>query len=306
MKSILLPFFLNLVAISCFGQINLADSTVQVIGFWNLKDKQSYTITTENYTVLKGDTSKKDVFRYEVELSIIDSTANSYTIQWDYKNQRISSDNELLKKMESLTQNRKIIVKTDEMGAFQEIVNWQAIKDTVDKKAIALKEELQSMDKSVDQILGMYTNKETIECNAIRDVLQFYYFHGGKYKMGEEINTIVQVPNFMGGEPLDSNSSVWLDEINSDHANSVFRTIQSVDSVPLAKLATDTTIRAMLAGTSWLSEEQRPIIKQEVYSATRIHESGWILFSVLTQAIEIGDLQKVNEVTIEMLSNITR
>lgn len=304
MKSILLFFFLNLLVISCFGQINIADSTVQVIGFWNLNDKQSYTITSEKYTVLKGDTSKKDVFRYEVELSIIDSTTNSYTIQWDYKNQTISTEKEQLKKLGSLTQNMKIVVKTDETGAFQEIMNWQEMKDNVVKRAIPLKKDFKSLDNPVDQLLGLYASKETIESYAIGDVQQFYFFHGGKYKMGEEINTIVQMPNLMGGEPLDSNSSIWLDEINSDDANSVFRTIQTADSVQLAKQAIDTAIKTTPAGTPVALEGPLPTMKQEVYSATRIHESGWILFSVLTQVVEMGDLQKVSEVTIEMVSNM--
>ena len=34
------------------GQINMADSTVQVIGYWKNNEKESYTITFEKYKII--------------------------------------------------------------------------------------------------------------------------------------------------------------------------------------------------------------------------------------------------------------
>ena len=34
-------------SVSTFGQINMNDSTAQVIGYWDMKEKQTYIITRE-------------------------------------------------------------------------------------------------------------------------------------------------------------------------------------------------------------------------------------------------------------------
>jgi hypothetical protein len=52
MKNQLLTVFLFLSWISTYGQINLADSTVQVITYWDKGEKQYYSISAEK---IKGN-----------------------------------------------------------------------------------------------------------------------------------------------------------------------------------------------------------------------------------------------------------
>ncbi|MBW7467522.1 hypothetical protein ABID22_002965 [Pontibacter aydingkolensis] len=44
MKQLLLTTLTLLISFTAFGQINLQDSTVQVIGYWDKNETQSYVI----------------------------------------------------------------------------------------------------------------------------------------------------------------------------------------------------------------------------------------------------------------------
>src|SRR5690606_32017512 len=201
-----------------FGQINLADSTVQVIGYWDNKEKQTYLVTTEKYKIKNSDTTSTERMTYEVDITIKDSTEKSYTIEWSYKNFNINTDNKFTKKLASISQNMNVIIKTDEMGAFTEVVNWKEVRDYIKSTTNILKKEFKDIlkiDEIVNQVIGLFSTKEAIESVAIKDIQQFYTYHGGKYKLGEEITTQMKFPNLYGGQPFDVEVAIQLDEINS-------------------------------------------------------------------------------------------
>jgi hypothetical protein len=100
-----------LLSVNLFGQINIADSTVQVIGYWDKNEKQSYEISFEKYKLKEGDTTSRELVRYNVDITVIDSTSASYTVEWFYRNYRIETENSIAKKLMSLSENMKVIIK---------------------------------------------------------------------------------------------------------------------------------------------------------------------------------------------------
>jgi hypothetical protein len=69
------------------------------------------------------------------------------------------------------------------MGAFLEVVNWKEVRDHIKKSTKILKNELKDvpdMHKMVTQIESMYLTKAAIESVAIKDIQQFYTYHGAK------------------------------------------------------------------------------------------------------------------------------
>lgn len=104
MNKLLLIGLTMLCSTTALGQINMADSTVQVIGYWDNKEKQTYSVTYDKYQLKAADTLSKEQINYEVEVTIIDSTAKSYTIEWFYKDFKINSDNQFTKKLASISQ----------------------------------------------------------------------------------------------------------------------------------------------------------------------------------------------------------
>ncbi|WP_232734718.1 hypothetical protein [Polaribacter sp. ALD11] len=103
------------------SQINPKDSTVQVVAYWSKLEKQSYNISYDK--IKNNDTISREIMKYEVDIKVIDSTKNSYTSEWLYKNFTIDTDNELVKKLTAISNDISVTIKKDDLGAFIEIVN---------------------------------------------------------------------------------------------------------------------------------------------------------------------------------------
>jgi len=286
------------------GQINLEDSTVQVIGYWDKNEQQSYLVTLEKLKITDSDTTARDLFKYEVDVSIIDSTANTYTINWYYHNFDIQSNNELLKKASSIAEDMTITIITDELGAVQEVVNWEEIQAFIYNGISLLRTEskdLPNVDQIIEQLKGLYSSKDMIETAAIKEIKQFYTFHGGKYKLGEEIKVGMKAGNLYGGEPFDMDLLLSLDEINPEDNNSIIRMKQTVDSEQLTKATFDYLTH--MASTMEVSPPiwaDFPLLKNETWTASRIHGSGWIIYSIETKEVSTENALNVEERIIEI------
>ena len=149
------PYLILLIlfTLSSFGQINMEDSTVQIVGYWYVGDKQSYTISEEKYKINGTDTTDKSFFTYDVDILIKDSTEDSYTIEWKYSNYIISdSQNVFLNKVLSILQDMTVELKTNELGAIIEVINWKEIQGYANTAIEELKKELKDIP-NIDAVL---------------------------------------------------------------------------------------------------------------------------------------------------------
>lgn len=304
MRHIFIIGIVFLVVIKTYGQINMTDSTVQVIGYWAMNDKQSYIVTNEKYKVKDLDTTSREYYKFAVDITIVDSTADSYTINWFYHDYHIKADNELIERISSITEDITITIVTDEFGSFKEVKNWKDIRDFILKGTKMLKKETKDipyLNKVINQLEDNYSTKASIEAAAIKEILQFYTYHGGKYKLGEEISANVKVANLSGGEPFDTEVILWLDEINIEDNNSIIRMQQTVNSEQLTKntfkFLTEMAETMKVPGPRW---EEVPPIKNESWTSSIIHNSGWVIYSVETQVTSADGSTKIIENIIEI------
>lgn len=305
MKKIKILGLLFLTSIKLFSQIDMADSTVQVIGYWDMDEKYSFNITEEKYQVIEfQDTTEREIFSYVVDVTIIDSTENSYTIEWFYRDFNFDSTNEIMQKLAAITDEMKIIIKTDEFGTFLEVVNWKDIRKFIKKGILTLEndyKEIPNMDKVFAQVKDLFSTKESIESAAIPEIQQFYTYHGAKYKLGEELNATMKLPNLYGGEPFDSDLTVWLDEINPDDNDYIIRMNQNINPEQLA----DATFNYLSKMSSNLeapeiSRDDFENISNTILTASIIHGTGWIIYSVETKEVRVKNAIQFEERRIDM------
>lgn len=305
MKYILLSIIALAFTANLFCQINIADSTVQVIGYWEKKEKQSYIISEEQIKIKGSDTISRDKSKYEVEITIIDSTQNSYTIEWLYKNYTNNAQDPVSQKILSLAQDMKVIIQTDELGSFQMVINWKEIKDYMAMMVNELKDEFKGTPntaKAFDQIIATFSSKEAIEAATINEIHQFYTFHGVKYLLGEELTAQIKVPNLYGKEPFDCDLTFRLDEINQEENNSVFRMWRIINSSQLTD-ATFNYLTQMVSGMDGQlpNREDFPPLTNETRTASRIHGSGWVIYSIETKEVNAEDTKQIIERIIELI-----
>jgi len=284
---------------TAFGQINMADSSVQVIGYWNIGDKQSFDITYEKYKVKGEDTTAGMMISYEVDVTVKDSTENTYIIEWFYKNYQVDTDNPLVQKIAKASDDISVLIKTDELGSVLEVVNWEEVQAYMVKAMKPLQEELKEIPAAMqilEQSMAIFSSKAAIEANAIKDAIQFYSFHGGGYTLNEEIEGEIQFANNMGGKPFDAEVALSLDEINEEDDNFVIRMYQSINSEQLTKVTYDYLLKVGTFGDKIPTLEEFPPLANEVWTASQIHGStGWPLFSIETKEVSAEGVMNVEE-----------
>lgn len=304
MKKLLVFGIIILISSNLFSQISIKDSTVQVIGYWSKYDKQSYDVTYEKYKLKNKDTISRELMKYEVDVKIIDSTANSYSIEWFYKNYSINTENELVRKLTSIADDISVKIKTDEYGAFLEVINWEEVRDYLEKVTEKLKVELKDVPnykEIIANVMSIYSTKESVEANAIKDALQFYKFHGVKYKLGEELTGKLETSNNYGGKPFETNVQYSLDEINETDGNSILRSNEIINSEELTDATYNYLKKSGTFGDKFPARNKFPSLTNETNTASRIHgETGWIIYSIETKTITAEETTKIEERIMEI------
>ena len=299
MKKLLVFGIIILISSNLFSQISIKDSTVQVIGYWSKYDKQSYDVTYEKYKLKNKDTISRELMKYEVDVKIIDSTANSYSIEWFYKNYSINTENELVRKLTSIADDISVKIKTDEYGAFLEVINWEEVRDYLEKVTEKLKVELKDVPnykEIIANVMSIYSTKESVEANAIKDALQFYKFHGVKYKLGEELTGKLETSNNYGGKPFETNVQYSLDEINETDGNSILRSNEIINSEELTDATYNYLKKSGTFGDKFPARNKFPSLTNETNTAARIHgETGWIIYSIETKTITAEETTNIEE-----------
>ena len=329
MKKILFISVLFLAVFKMQGQI-LSDSSAQVVGWWNIGDTQTYRITSEGIDFADGELLSRSVTRYSVTITIIDYTDYYYLINWYYHDFEIyNDDEELLKMLLAIPRNKTLTVRTNVLGTFIEIVNWEELRDHV-RKGFEIINQMENenplnqdlLEEFPDffnlrfaQAIDMYSTRENLEATQ-REITTFYFFHGSQFNLGERHITTVEQPNLLGGAS-DATMTFWLSEIYLEHGMFLMQMHQKTNPKELA-------INALLNAKHLIEVEMRPLIERgeateddlkealeeiantdieirhEVQLNSIIHNSGWLIHSTRTQENIIGDTMQVRTLTIEL------
>lgn len=304
MKNKILTTVCLLSGLTTFGQINMKDSTAQVITYWEKGDKQNYLVTAEKIKIKGTDTASREKTTYNVQITVLSKSEKSYTIEWLYKDIKSNSQNAKVQKLLNINKDMKVIFKTDELGTFIEVTNWKEIKDYIQKTTSILRKDFQGipeMDNVLKQIEGIYSTKEAIESVSIKDIQQFHTFHGAKYKLGEVLEEKLKVPNIIGTEPFDSDLTIYLDEINVKDNNFIIRATQIVNKEQLTNAMFNYfTTMAKNMKVDPPKREDLKALGNETLTASRIHGTGWVVYSVQTTTITSDNVTNIEERIIEI------
>ena len=139
------------------AQINLNDSTVQVVAYWSKGDSYDYLYDYYKYNIQGKDTISWERTISKINITVIDSTENSYTLQavYDTPNAiRSGSDSisrELTSRISRTFGNDTVIVETNELGTIKRLVNFDKLRSRYLKAAEMTAEALSAQQGSEAQ-----------------------------------------------------------------------------------------------------------------------------------------------------------
>ena len=306
MKRLILASLVFFIFTTAYCQINLTDSSVQVISYWKIHDTKKYQITENSFQMEQlGDTTKFLKYNYTLNVEIVDTTAKSYTSKWAYTNLNIEKSwNPILEKLIALKNNLTLVVKTTEMGEFQELVNWEELSDSVLNRVALLKSTYKDQPEVmsvIEEFENKYISKESIVQLGFEEIPQFYTFHGQKFKLNEEYYDKEKCQSPYSPNLLDVDLVSYVSEINSSDDNSVLRASRIINTKQLTD-ATYDHLKKLAKNNGKTFSTNRidfPLAINSNYISTRIEAStGWVLFSIQNREYSVDKVLHINDKTI--------
>jgi hypothetical protein len=307
----------SLVSLCSFAQVSLKDSTIQVIGYWKKNERQHYLIRNEKVEFNTYDTLSRRIIEYEVDVTILDSTTHTYTIEWDYKHIVIDSTHWKLSKRTSVNMqdililqiinNRlKAVVETNEVGKFIALKNWQDISNNIKQTANELRHKysyIKDINLIIKQIEDNYSKKANVESMIFRDIQQFYNFHGSQYKTKELLQGEVKMPSSLNynQDPISYQYNIQVEEVNSQEKYYTITSRQFANSEQLANQTYQQLVTlAKKSGTPIPKQDAIKSLKNETAITSSIHNTGWVLYSIQNNTLTTDKTTTVEEQIIEI------
>lgn len=283
MKKVLLGLIL-LTPFFSFCQINVADSTVQVITYWDKHEKMTYDIATSKAKVKGIDTIFTQKANFKVDIEVLDSTATSYTVQWKYKDYVSLLSDESAELLANLYNGLTIKFTTDELGTFDKLLNWKEIKEHNERVFSELKGKTNSQEILGKMLRKQFSSQQAIEEHSIKEIQLFHSFNGIGMKEGEVIEENVSKETFIG-ESVNSDITVELTEIDYENNTYIIKYWEDFEGESVIKL-----INSLFP---FFKDEFEKSIGDDMYlndfMGANIHETGWPLYLIYERTLSFDE-----------------
>jgi len=286
------------------AQIDMKDSTATAIGYWSAGELQNYKVTNITSITDKEDTLSYVTVSYDIELKIVDSNSVNYIIEWKRKNYSFSNNDEFKRELETVGEGFPIQVLTNEYGSDVSILNWEDYYNSVTDKIDALKKKYigeASKIFELNKLARRHKDKESIEQFCVKDIQQFFAYHGAKYKLGETIKARIKIPNNYGGDELNADAVMMMDALLPENNTYIVKSFQNIDPAQLKAVTYDYLSKINITGSELPSYEDFPTITKQIWGGTEIHgPTGWVIYSQESEQINTGSEVTLKERLIEI------
>ncbi len=306
MKKIISLFIGFLVIFSSYAQIDMKDSTVQIVAYWEKGEKMSYVLTKSKYKINNTDSVLTQQIKYDVDVTIVDSTAKSYICEWVIHKPEVIVGREELKKIFSEMPSMKYRIKTNELGVFQDLLNWKEIKK--ENQNLFTKLSKTYKDNPIITDFFKQTMKQTSTKEGIKkmseDILHFYFFYGLVYKLGEPVEAASKVPFLFSDHTLDSKCRIGVVDLFPEDQYSILYYTEFVDPNQV-KEACNSMLNSLIKADVNLfkSSDNEMYVSEDSYILTLtsgIHETGWPLYWIYSISFNVESYHLYEEFTMEM------
>ncbi len=311
MKNVfLLLLFVIFGFVTVNSQINYQDSTVQAITYWRLNESYTYEITQGKNKNKEGGFDEEELIKSEVKVTVIDSTETSYTIEWQFLKHNIPNLDRM-PELKNLLDKKRYIYTTDELGEFQELLNWEEVRDNMIATTKIVLNSANSTNDSLNNQVNLFTEslmtKEYVEQKVIEPVNLFHTFFGAEYQLGETLESEIEIPIPLGNiQSIKAQVMIWLDSIDEEYDMYTLCYEQKIDQDVVKKLIG----RVINELSDKLNTENRSNIEDEISKQELDHRvtvysvldnTGWPVDITATTKINIGNEQQNKLIRIRMM-----
>lgn len=214
---------ISTITTNLFSQI---DSTkVAFVSYWSIGDSYDFKISKIKQQWTEGILTKDQKEEYVANFTVIDSTENSYTIKWSYKNDLVNTYNIPEKLLDKFSKYNITEIKytTSEVGDLIEILNWKEVGETMnnlfdDIIEILGEEKGEKETKALKNLMQpfkqIYSSKQGVEQLVLKELQYFHFLLGAEFDSTEPIFYDEEIPNLFGGKPIKAKAKLYFENVN--------------------------------------------------------------------------------------------
>ncbi|MEO6135521.1 MAG: hypothetical protein ABIP35_10235 [Ginsengibacter sp.] len=260
--SILALFILS----SSFAQQKFNDSSANYVANWKKGESKIFYMAHNKESYEGGELRSQFNFGYEAHVTILDSTEDSYTIQWVFELPAKLKENNP-RYADSLTafNGMKMLFTTSENGEFKELINWQEVRDAYIKMMeFSLPKKMDSTAiKILAQSKAMFNSKSMVETALIREIQLFYAPYGYSFNK-KGMSAAAELPNPFGGAPLPAVITSTITNLNPQQDNFTLVISQDIDKNGAQKFFEEFFKRADLPNEKAKEEAKKVVAGLEI------------------------------------------
>lgn len=283
----------------------LSPTTVTTVSYWNLGESVQFNVKKSKQSFKGTDKKPKEnrVFNYSFGVKVIDSTENSYVLEMKYgkfisDEKKKHDEQAIFDKLSSLHEGMKIIYRTNELGAFDTILNLIDLKEQLletlwKQKEISLKEIKNPDDRQIyaevfDEMISNFQDIENISALFMTDIIPLHGYAGIQMELSKAIDTELDYP-CIGDFVLKGTGKLTLNSIvkAADEFNFI-----SNDKPDPAELK---AYIKMIAGIFFMGDRKRPEISNLSISMTTKNKikielsTGWVKKASITSTVTVKE-----------------
>ena len=237
MMKILSLITILLISTNLFSQIDT--TKIAFVSYWSIGDSYNFKISKIKKQWKEGKLTKDQKQDYIANFKVIDSTENSYTINWSYENDLANTYKIPEKLLDRFSKYKitEIKYKTSEVGYLIEILNWKEVGDTMNSMIVDIIEVLGDKDEMKKDALKtamqpfkqIYSSKQGVEQLVLKELQYFHFPMGLEYDITEPILYDDELPNMLGGRPIKAKAKLYFENVDFEESFCVIKQELSLD-----------------------------------------------------------------------------
>jgi hypothetical protein len=241
----LIPLLAGLFAgiMPAFAQM-LPDSTVQVVAYWALGDKQKYQVENTKYKIVQGDTTivekSAEILDFEV---VAADEEKGYRLKVTSLETQYSDPTKeaIAEALEKQLGSVAYYFETDPNGEFLRVLPIEGLEERQETLAQAVWETLKGKKPEVAQfnmlpLIRQSLTPEAVAQTATGEISPLFMYHGNRFDLDEEFPIEDEIPALIGNGTLKMTGQFWVDEELTDDYSVVLRMYKEADQEQLKPL----------------------------------------------------------------------
>ncbi len=307
MKNILFILPILFFPLSNYGQIYpnlISNNKVTTVGYWSVGQSARYHVSSSSKS-LKANTDKilkEESYNYDIELKVVDSTANSYDFELRYINfESKKSSLEFSDKLSKLQLESVIRYRTDELGAFDTILNLTELNTELNEKLdlivdlmvndTELEEQKEIFQLVINTFKKNFEEIENVEALYLTDIIPIHGYYGIEMTLAKPIDLILEFPT-IGDLVITGTGNITLNSINKVKDECGFSVNGKPDKNELKSYLSSFAMLFMLDGAKKISLDDVSINLNQKTKMKMELSTGWMILVEDTSKLTLKDGKK--------------